>query len=188
MSLTRVHPDGVERCRWVTDDQVYIDYHDKEWGRRATGQRDLFEAVALEGFQAGLSWLTILKRREGFRSAFDNFQTALVAAYGPNDVDRLMQDERIIRNRAKILATIHNARLVEDLGLDLKETLWRFAPENNQTSQDNFQWLITSPESDAMSAELRRLGFKFVGSTSMYALMQSVGMIMDHAPNCHIRF
>lgn len=187
MSHTRIHPDGKERCVWVTDDQVYIDYHDQEWGNRATGQRDLFEAIALEGFQAGLSWLTILKRREGFRSAFNGFEIEKVAAFDQEEVVRLLSDERIIRNRAKIEATIHNARLVLTKNLDLKNELWQFAPSDPITQEPNFSWKATSPESDALSAHLRQLGFKFVGSTTMYALMQSTGMIHDHAPNCFRR-
>jgi len=187
VSHSRVHPDGLERCSWLNDDPLYIEYHDKEWGRRATGQRDLFEAMALEGFQAGLSWLTILKRREGFRRAFHNFEISRVAAMTESDIDRLMLDSEIIRNRAKIIATIHNANLIQDLDLDLKQTLWAFAPKNPKTSVENFEWLSVSSESVALSKALRALGFKFVGPTTMYALMQSTGMIHDHAPNCHWR-
>lgn len=187
MTHTRVHPDGVERCSWVTDDQVYIDYHDQEWGQRATDQQALYEAICLEGFQAGLSWITILKRREGFRRAFDGFELEKVANYDESKVESLMLDSSIIRNRAKIQAAIHNARLILDKAIDLKSTLWQFAPSDPLTKVENFQWLATSPESDAMSKHLRVLGFKFVGSTTMYALMQSTGMIHDHAPNCFRR-
>jgi len=187
MTLTRVHPDGKERCIWVTDDQVYIDYHDQEWGQRASDQRALFEAICLEGFQAGLSWLTILKRREGFRKAFDQFEIEKVAAFDATRVEKLMQDQGIIRNRAKIQSAIHNAQLILDGAIDLKTTLWQFAPPEPASPVENFRWLATSPESDAMSKHLRALGFKFVGSTTMYALMQSTGMIDDHAPNCFRR-
>lgn len=187
MSHTRVHLDGIERCIWVTDDQIYIDYHDQEWGQRATDQRAFFEAICLEGFQAGLSWITILKRREGFRKAFDEFELEKVAGFDQAKVEMLMQDVSIIRNRAKILAAIHNARLILDQSIDLKSMLWQFAPEEPLTPVVNFQWVATSPESDAMSKHLRSLGFKFVGSTTMYALMQSTGMIHDHAPNCFRR-
>lgn len=187
MSHSRLHADGIERCSWLNDDLLYVAYHDNEWGRRATGQRDLFEAIALEGFQAGLSWLTILKRRDGFRRAFQNFEINLVAAMQPKDVDALMLDSGIIRNRAKILATIHNAKLIQELNLDLKKTLWAHAPQNPKTSVDNFEWLSVSKESIALSKDLRQLGFKFVGPTTMYALMQSTGMIHDHAPNCQWR-
>lgn len=187
MTHTRVHPDGIERCSWVTDDQVYIEYHDQEWGQRATDQLALYEAICLEGFQAGLSWITILKRREGFRRAFDGFELEKVANYDEAKVESLMLDSSIIRNRAKIQAAIHNARLILDKAIDLKSTLWQFAPSDPLTKVENFQWLATSPESDAMSKHLRALGFKFVGSTTMYALMQSTGMIHDHAPNCFRR-
>jgi len=184
---TRLHPDGIERCSWVTDDQIYIEYHDQEWGQRATDQRSLYEAICLEGFQAGLSWITILKRREGFRAAFDQFELEKVARFDEARVELLMQDSGIIRNRAKILAAIHNANLILDKAIDLRSTLWQFAPNNPLTPTENFQWLATSAESDAMSQHLRKLGFKFVGSTTMYALMQSTGMIQDHAPNCFRR-
>lgn len=187
MSHTRVHADGVERCSWVTDDEIYISYHDHEWGQRATDQRALFEAICLEGFQAGLSWITILKRREGFRRAFEQFELEKVSAFDDRKVELLMQDSGIIRNRAKILAAIHNAQVILEGSIDLKSTLWQFAPQQPATPIDNFQWLATSPESDAMSKHLRALGFKFVGSTTMYALMQSTGMIHDHAPNCFRR-
>lgn len=187
MSHTRLHPDGRLRCVWVTDDPEYIAYHDNEWGRRATGQRDLFEALALEGFQAGLSWLTILKRRDGFRRAFHNFELQRVAKMGQQEVEQLMADPGIIRNRAKILAVIHNAQLILDRGIDLKAELWNFAPEETMTQTQDFEWRAVSPESLALSKHLRKLGFKFVGPTSMYALMQSIGMIHDHAPDCHWR-
>lgn len=187
MSHSRLHADGIERCSWLNDDPLYIDYHDNEWGRRATGQRDLFEAISLEGFQAGLSWLTILKRREGFRKAFHNFEISKVAAMGPSDIERLMLDPGIIRNRAKIVATIHNARLILELEIDLKKELWAFAPAEPKTPTKDFEWLSVSKESIALSKRLRQLGFKFVGPTTMYALMQSTGMIHDHAPNCHWR-
>lgn len=187
MIHTRIHPDGIERCSWVSDDAIYIEYHDQEWGQRATDQRSLFEAISLEGFQAGLSWLTILKRRDAFRAAFDNFEIELVAAYDAARVVSLLENSNIIRNRAKIESVVHNARLVQHLELDLKEELWQFAPQNRLSEIANFSWKATSSESDALSKHLRKLGFKFVGSTTMYALMQSTGMIHDHAPNCFRR-
>lgn len=187
MIHTRIHPDGIERCSWVSDDAIYIEYHDQEWGQRATDQRSLFEAISLEGFQAGLSWLTILKRRDAFRAAFDNFEIELVATYDAARVVSLIANSNIIRNRAKIESVIHNARLVQHLELDLKEELWQFAPKNRLSETTNFSWKATSSESDALSKHLRKLGFKFVGSTTMYALMQSTGMIHDHAPNCFRR-
>jgi DNA-3-methyladenine glycosylase I len=183
MSHTKICPDGIERCSWVTDDQVYLDYHDKEWGVPLSGQRELFEAISLEGFQAGLSWLTILKRREHFRAAFANFEPHAVAGFDEWKIADLMQDPGIIRNRAKITAAIHNARLVIEKEINLSQLLWSFAPDQLPQNKD-YGWQATSPESDRMSRELKRLGFKFVGSTTMYALMQSTGMIQDHAPNC----
>ena len=128
-----------------------------------------------------------MKRREGFRKAFKNFEIQKVAKFKESDVDRLMQDPRIIRNQQKIRAAIHNANLVLDKDLDLTQLLWSFAPKQPLTPTKDFQWLATSKESDAMSKELRRIGFKFVGSTTMYALMQSVGMVQDHSPKCFRR-
>ena len=184
MKTTMSFPDGKDRCHWVTDDQTYIDYHDHEWGTETRGQVPLFEAICLEGFQAGLSWLTILKRREGFRSAFDGFIPEIVSNYGLEDVERLVQDERIIRNRAKVQSAIKNAQLIQEQRIDLTELLWSFAPKSEVAQSNESDWLASSAESDAMSKELKRLGFSFVGSTTMYALMQSTGMIFDHAPNC----
>ena len=175
------------RCSWVTDDAIYINYHDKEWGTGGRDQQQLFEAICLEGFQAGLSWLTILKRREGFREAFHHFDIEKVACLQASDVERLMQNPRIIRNRAKIQSTINNANVVLDKGLDLTELLWSFAPEAVDTSEQEFIWRATTKESDAMSKALKKLGFSFVGSTTMYALMQSSGMVNDHAPGCFRR-
>lgn len=187
MSLTRKFEDGFERCSWLNSDPTYISYHDNEWGQKLTGDKELFEAIALEGFQAGLSWFTILRRREGFRSAFEKFEIAKVAGFDQAKVDQLMLDERIIRNRSKILATIHNARLIQDQNLNLTELMWSFAPRAPKQPEAGFKWHAESEESKAMSAALRKLGFKFVGPTTMHALMQSTGMIQDHAPNCHWR-
>ncbi len=181
---TRKLADGITRCVWVSEDQIYIDYHDQEWGQPTKNQRDLFEAICLEGFQAGLSWLTILKRRQGFRDAFDNFDSATVAKYGKREVNRLLKDEGIIRNLAKINSAINNAKVVEGNGIDLVETLWSFAPAKRVTRRTNFEWVATSTEAEAMSKHLKKLGFSFVGPTTMYALMQSTGMIFDHAPGC----
>ncbi len=181
---TRKLADGITRCVWVSDDQIYIDYHDQEWGQPTKNQRDLFEAICLEGFQAGLSWLTILKRRQGFRDAFDNFDSAKLAKYGKREVNRLLKDEGIIRNLAKINSAINNAKVVEDNGIDLVETLWSFAPAKRVTRRTNFEWVATSKDAEAMSKHLKKLGFSFVGPTTMYALMQSTGMIFDHAPGC----
>ena len=181
---SKVCLDGIRRCSWVTEDEIYIRYHDREWGTTTTKQRDLFEAICLEGFQAGLSWFTILKRREGFRAAFDKFDSKKIANYTEVDVERLLRDERIIRNLAKINSTIKNARVVEEQRIDLRDLLWSFAPKRTVTARSNFEWKANSRESTAMSKELKRLGFSFVGSTTMYALMQSTGMIFDHSPGC----
>jgi len=173
------------RCPWVSSDQIYIDYHDNEWGRELKGQRNLFEKISLEGFQSGLSWLTILKRREGFRLAFENFEVDKVAAFDDSKVDELLSNTSIIRNRAKITATIANASITLDQSLDLTEILWSFAPLPSATSKSPAS-ITTTPESDALSKELKRLGFRFVGSTTMYALMQSTGIVKSHSPNCFL--
>jgi len=173
------------RCPWVGSDQIYIDYHDNEWGRELKGQRNLFEKISLEGFQAGLSWLTILKRREGFRLAFENFELDKVAAFDDSKIEELMFNTSIIRNRAKITATIANASIVLDQSLDLTEILWSFAPLSSATPESPDS-VTTTPESDALSKELKRLGFRFVGSTTMYALMQSTGIVKSHSPNCFL--
>jgi DNA-3-methyladenine glycosylase I len=182
MTHTREFEDGLVRCDWVTVDPIYVSYHDQEWGVRTTGQNPLFEKISLEGFQAGLSWLTILKRREEFRRAFSDFEVGKVAQFTQQQVETLCHDPKIIRNRSKILATIHNANLIQDAGIDLTNLLWSFAPDPK--AQKQFQWRANSPESDAMSKALKKLGFKYVGSTTMYALMQSTGMVQDHAPGC----
>ena len=184
---TRLHSDGIERCSWVTDDRIYIDYHDTEWGTETRGQRALFEGICLEGFQAGLSWLTILKRREGFRDAFDNFEVQSVAGYGEKKIGELLADERIIRNRAKVLSAINNAKVVTEKEIDLTQLMWSHAPKTAITAAKNFDWKATSAESEALSKTLKGLGFSFVGPTTMYALMQSTGMIQDHAPGCFRR-
>jgi DNA-3-methyladenine glycosylase I len=152
----------------------------------------MFERISLEGFQAGLSWITILKRREGFRKAFKNFEIKKVAKFTELHVEKLMLNEGIIRNRAKIISTINNANLILDLqkqGESISDIAWSFAPPASMrtTSPKTFEWRATSPESDALSKELRRLGFGFVGSTTMYALMQATGFVNDHAPGCFRR-
>jgi DNA-3-methyladenine glycosylase I len=173
------------RCPWVSSDQIYIDYHDYEWGKELKGQRNLYEKMTLEGFQSGLSWLTILKRREGFRLAFQNFELEKVAAFGESNIEELMSDTGIIRNRAKISAAVGNARIILEKSLDLTEILWSFAPKLSSSVRSQ-ESITTSPESDALSKELKRLGIKFVGSTTMYALMQSTGMVKDHSVDCFL--
>jgi DNA-3-methyladenine glycosylase I len=184
-----VDDDDRARCGWVGADPEYVRYHDEEWGTPLHGDRPLFEKISLEGFQAGLSWITILRRRPGFREAFNGFELQHVAALGPEAVERLMSDARIIRNRAKIEATIGNARATLQLIADhpgaLDELLWSFAPSPRAHRPRSLGELpaVTS-ESAAMSKALRRLGFRFVGPTTMYALMQSAGMVDDHVVGC----
>lgn len=190
--MIRKYEDGLTRCQWPGNDELYIHYHDTEWGVPLTGDQEMFERISLEGFQAGLSWITILKRREGFRKVFKNFDFKKVAKFTDADVDRLMLDERIIRNRAKIQSTIKSARVVIEMQKNresLSELLWQFAPPANKrtTSAKAFEWRAVSPESEAISKVLRSRGFGFVGPTTMYALMQSIGMINDHAPGCFRR-
>ncbi|WP_242497842.1 DNA-3-methyladenine glycosylase I [Microbacterium protaetiae] len=167
-------------------DAEYQRYHDEEWGTPLHGDRALFEKMALEGFQAGLSWITILRKRPRFREVFAGFEPAEVAAFGDDDVARLMADAGIIRNRAKIEATIGNARLVVDMADgELDALLWSFAPMAPHSRPVSFAEVpAVTPESTAMSKELRRRGFRFVGPTTMYALMQSTGMVDDHVVGC----
>lgn len=182
--LTRKYPDGVTRCSWPGNDDVYIEYHDKEWGVPVEGDNAHFERVALEGFQAGLSWITILKRREGFRKAFLNFDIKEVAEMSEQDIERLMLDRGIIRNRAKIQATVENAKVILGLDTSLTELLWSFAPIKRKMPDSTFELLAYTDESISLSKALRKLGFSFVGPTTMFALMQSIGMVNDHAPGC----
>lgn len=190
MTGVRLGADGVARCAWVGEDADYIAYHDTEWGRPLHGDRPLYEKIALEGFQAGLSWITILRRRPTFRTAFAGFDPAIVAEFGPDDVERLMQDTGIIRNRAKIEATISNAQALLELTADgpgaLDELVWSFAPTASRPRPQNFGDLpAETPESKALSKALRAQGFRFVGPTTMYALMQSAGLVDDHIAGCH---
>ncbi len=176
----RVHQDGLARCGWLNDDPLYVSYHDEEWGTPLSGDNAMFERLSLEGFQAGLSWLTILKRREGFRAAFAGFEIAKVAEFGDADVARLLTDEGIIRHRGKIETTIRNGRLALELDVGLERFILDFKPA------DDRRGLTQSPESVALSKALRKLGFGFVGPTTMHALMQASGMIADHSPGCYL--
>lgn len=191
MSFVRQFDDGLARCSWLNNDPIYIAYHDNEWGVEVRGDREIFERITLEGFQAGLSWISILKRREGFRTAFHNFELETVAAMTANDVERLMLDIGIIRNRAKILSTIQNASVILEMqsnGESISDLVWSFQPEENKRSEADFSWLAITEESSALSKELRLRGFGFVGPTTMYAMMQAIGMVKDHAPGCHKRY
>lgn len=183
------YEDGLTRCRWPKNDPLYIQYHDQEWGVPLRGDDAMFEQVALEGFQAGLSWITILRRRENFRKAFKNFEIAKVARMTDKDVEKLMANEGIIRNRAKIASTISNAKLTLELDGSLSEIIWGHAPKvrTKRVSAEKFEFVATTAESEALSKTLRKLGFSFVGPTTMYALMQSIGMVNDHAPGCFRR-
>lgn len=182
----RVGPDGIPRCAWAGDDPDYRRYHDEEWGRPLHGDRALFEKMSLEGFQAGLSWITILRKRPRFREVFAGFDPAAVAAFGAADVERLMGDAGIIRNRAKIEAAISNARLLTSMAPgELDALMWSFAPARHRRPASFAEVPATTPESEAMSRALRSAGFRFVGPTTMYALMQSAGMVDDHVAGCH---
>lgn len=192
MALTQKYPDGLTRCSWPKADALYIEYHDTEWGVPLEGDQEMFERVALEGFQAGLSWITILKRREGFRRAFKDFDFEKVARFSESQIEKLMFDEGIIRNRSKIVSAVNNAKLVREMaksGESLSELLWSFAPPKSRRTSPakDFEWVAVTPESEAISKALRAKGFSFVGPTTMYALMQSIGMVNDHAPGCFRR-
>lgn len=181
-------PDGLLRCPWAAGDAEYRRYHDEEWGVPLHGDRPLFEKLSLEGFQAGLSWITILRRRPAFREVFENFELERVAAFEEDDVDRLMQEPRIIRNRAKIEATISNARVVRDLVAErpgaLDELIWSHVPADHRPPDTMADIPAVTPESVALSKALKKLGLRFVGPTTMYALMQSAGIVDDHVRGC----
>ena len=184
-----VSPDGRVRCAWVGDDPLYVRYHDEEWGVPSHDDRHLFEMLVLEGAQAGLSWATILRKRGGYRAAFAGFDAAAVARFGAPDVERLLADPGIVRNRLKVESTITNARAVLEIQREqgsLDRLLWRFVGEVPRV--DRWRSLGEIPaetaESRAMSRELRRRGFRFVGPTICYALMQAVGLVNDHVVGC----
>lgn len=182
---------AIDRCPWCgTKDQIYIDYHDQEWGVPELDSRALFEKLILDGFQAGLSWITILKRRESFRAAFDNFDPSLIARYDSAKIEHLMQDPGIIRNRAKVLGTIKGAQLwleMEETGESFSEFIWSFT--EGRTLQNNLRrgdpYPVTSPESIALSKALKKKGFTFCGPVIIYAFMQAIGMVNDHDTSCH---
>lgn len=185
--------DGLIRCGWAVgrpgpDFELYRDYHDQEWGRPLRGGVALFERMSLEAFQSGLSWLTILRKRENFRRAFCGFEIDKVARFTDADVQRLLADPGIVRNRAKIDATIANARAAAELGSpdDLSDLLWSFAPPPRSRPVDGSEIPSASAESQAMAKELKRRGFRFVGPTTAYALMQATGMVDDHVRDCWV--
>ncbi len=182
--------DGKLRCPWALSAPDYLDYHDDEWGRPYDGPPDdadraMFERLTLEAFQSGLSWLIILRKRPGFRAAFDDFEPKRVAAYGQSDVERLLADERIVRNRAKIEAAIANARVALDVPGGLAAHIKTFAPRKQRKAPRSISDLAsTTPESIALAKDLRKRGFRFVGPTTLYALMQATGLVNDHLATC----
>lgn len=189
-----VGSDGTARCWWCSGDDLYESYHDHEWGRPVDDDVVLFEKICLEGFQAGLSWLTILRKRENFRRAFKSFDPGSVARFNSRSVDRLLADTGIVRHRGKIEATINNARryaeLVEDVG-SLAAYVWSFEPDPGERpatlDNDALMKLTTSDRALAMSKDLRRRGWAFVGPTTMYAFMEAVGLVNDHLTRCDLR-
>jgi DNA-3-methyladenine glycosylase I len=179
--------DGLARCAWGASAPEYLDYHDNEWGRPVRDDNGLFEKITLEAFQSGLSWLTILRKREAFRKAFRGFAVDKVARFGEKDIARLLADTGIVRNRAKIEAAIVNARAVQQLPDGLATLLWSYAPEpRSHRLPPSTPVPATTAESTAMAKELRRRGFRFVGPTTAYALMQATGMVDDHVDGCHV--
>ena len=189
MTALRIGIDGVARCWWCGDEPLYVNYHDTEWGVPVHGDREMFERLVLEAFQSGLSWITILRRREGFRAAFANFDPHVIAGFGPTDRARLMADTGIIRNNAKIDATIHNATIVATM-MDtepgaLDELVWSHAPTNPRSAIREIGDLpAVTPESISLARALKKRGLKFVGPTTAYAHMQAVGVVNDHVFGC----
>jgi DNA-3-methyladenine glycosylase I len=177
------------RC-WPATDPLYVAYHDEEWGRPVRDEHGLYERLCLEGFQSGLSWLTILRKRENFRRAFADFDPEAVAQFGERDVKRLLADAGIVRHRGKIEATIANARGVLELretGTTLQELVWSFAPEDYSTPQTTADWFAQTAESQALSKRLKAAGFRFVGPTTVWAAMQACGIVNDHLVTCWVR-
>jgi DNA-3-methyladenine glycosylase I len=178
-----------KRC-WPTTDGLYVAYHDEEWGRPVTDERGLLERLCLEGFQSGLSWLTILRKRENFRSAFAGFDPETVARFGTRDVTRLLKDAGIVRHRGKIEAAIANARgtvALREAGTPLQELVWQHRPKRRRAPRTFADMPPTTPESTALSKELKRAGFRFVGPTTVYAAMQACGVVNDHLASCFVR-
>ncbi len=188
------HDDGRARCFWASNDPIYRAYHDDEWGRPVANDHRLFEKLCLEGFQSGLSWLTILKKRESFRRAFAGFDFTKVARFGERDVERLLADASIVRHRGKIEAAIHNAsRAIELVGEhgSLAAYFWRFEPPASERparmTRAALRGLAKTPTSERMAKDLKKRGFKFFGPTTAYAFMQAMGMVNDHLEGCACR-
>jgi DNA-3-methyladenine glycosylase I len=180
-------PDGRLRCPWGLSAPEYLSYHDEEWGRPVRGDTAIFERLCLEGFQSGLSWLTILRKRENFRAAFAGFEPAAVAAFGDQDVARLMADAGIVRNRAKINAVLTNARAVLTLPDSLTDLVWKYASDSAPAPRTLDDLPASTPASKALSAELRKRGFTFTGPVTAYATMQACGIVNDHLAACFCR-
>jgi DNA-3-methyladenine glycosylase I len=190
MSAVVIGEDGWARCPWGNSPVEYQDYHDHEWGRPVGDDNQVFEKLCLEGFQSGLSWLTILRKREGFRAAFASFDPTRVAAFGDDDVNRLVLDASIVRHRGKILATIANAKAtltLREQGVSLAGLLWQHEPPRRRPPRTTADLPSDTPESKTLSAALRKHGFRFVGPTTVYAAMQSLGVVNDHLDRCHFR-
>ena len=186
--------DGKIRCWWHGNDLEYLAYHDDEWGMPVKDDQRLFEKINLEGFQAGLSWLTILRKRDNFRQAFDCFDFLKIAKYTDNDIDRLVKDAGIVRHRGKIKSTINNAARVQELIMEFGSFaayIWRFEPPDkarpNKLTYKVLSEMATSPESIALSKDLKKRGWSFVGPTTCYAFMQSMGLVNDHIEGCYCR-
>ncbi len=182
--------DGRPRCGWGVSAPDYVAYHDEEWGRPVTDDRGIYERLTLEAFQSGLSWLTILRKRENFRAAFDDFDFERVARYGDDDVERLLADAGIVRNRAKIEAAIANAQAsvaLAEAGESLAAIAWSHRPEREHVPAAGDEVPATTPESKRLAKELKGRGFRFVGPTTAYALMQAVGIVNDHIAGCVVR-
>ena len=180
--------DGRRRCRWGASTPDYAVYHDAEWGRPVTDDRGIYERLVLEGFQSGLSWLTILRKREGFRAAFAGFEIEAVARFGKRDVRRLLSDTAIVRHRGKIEAAIANAKAAAALDVGLAELVWPHAPGGRRAAPRGYGDVpAVTPESTALSKELKRRGFRFVGPTTAYAAMQACGIVNDHLVGCWVR-
>jgi DNA-3-methyladenine glycosylase I len=178
-----------KRC-WRTEDPLYLAYHDEEWGRPVLDERGLLERLCLEGFQSGLSWLTILRKRDNFRAAFADFDPERVARFGERDVKRLLGDAGIIRHRGKIEAALANARgtlALREAGTPLQELVWSHRPKRTSAPRRPQDWAATTPESVALSKALKRAGFRFVGPTTVYAAMQECGVVNDHLATCFVR-
>jgi DNA-3-methyladenine glycosylase I len=189
MESSRSSLSEPKRC-WTTTDELYLAYHDEEWGRPVTDERHLLERLCLEGFQSGLSWLTILRKRENFRSAFVGFDPEVVARFSNRDIARLLKDAGIVRHRGKIEAAIANARgtlALRDDGRPLNELVWQHRPKRRKAPRTLAGMPSTTPESTALSKELKRAGFRFVGPTTVYAAMQACGVVNDHLASCFVR-